>query len=129
MGVNVIDYFLNNIEPAGIKRMNANIKGLEGEISKYFSGPQPPTPTLTSLIDGTWKNLHDDYIGHQAYSSNVLNAQQLSNYESYLTSHIALGCMGAITAYMITRPGFLPALMQMAGVVAGDIAKLLPMVV
>jgi len=41
---------------------------------------------------------------------------------------VAMGCIGAIAAYAFTRPGFLPALMGMAGDIVKDFTSL-PIVV
>lgn len=107
-GLNIIDYFLQGAEPAGVSKLKANVAALESAAASLFKGSATTAIpiTLTSFLNTDWQT-QDPELPQQYYDA--------------LAAKMALGCMGAIYAYAFTRPGFLPALMQLAGSVLKDL--------
>lgn len=109
-GITMLDYLIKSVvddpsTPLGM--MHANAKKLEGLISEGVA--LSPTGALIKILSGEVTPTSTPQENTQQY----LDAQW---------SKIGLGCMGAIIAYAMTRPGFMPALIGMAGNVIKDIA-------
>ena len=78
-----------------------------GSMAKGMESPQTPNGTSVN------PNSYIDY-------GKMTNAQQATLNDA-TKAKIAMGCIGAILAYAVTRPGFLPALMGLAGNIVGDL--------
>ena len=112
-GVTMLDYLVQNVESStGIGKLKANADALKNDVGFLVSNT--PTGALVKLLQG----LRGEPSVASPPSTQEQALQQLQTYEAKL----ALACMGAIVAYAVTRPGFLPALMGMAGDIVKDIA-------
>ena len=109
-GITMLDYLVKSVvdDPSSpIGKLHANAAKLESIVSEGVA--LSPTGALIKILSGDVTPTVTSQETTQAY----LDAQW---------AKIGLGCMGAIIAYAVTRPGFMPALMAMAGNVAKDIA-------
>ena len=123
-GVTVLDYLIKSVSGAvdsstGIGKLKANAAALDSDVEWLFANS--PTGALAKLLGGLQGS------PPSSPSPMVLSrADALTQVKAY-EAKLALACMGAVVAYAVTRPGFLPAMLQMAATVGGDIAKLAPM--
>jgi hypothetical protein len=109
-GITMLDYLIKSVvdDPSTpLGKIHANAQKLEGLVSEGVA--LSPTGALIKILSGEVTPTSTPQENTQQY----LDAQW---------AKIGLGCMGAIIAYAMTRPGFMPALLGMAGNVIKDIA-------
>jgi hypothetical protein len=122
-GVTLIDYFIKDlpggvqglqndilaVETAGITILPQAVFGEASQIWNQITGNQPANAAPSQP--------QADLATYAKYGQLTADQKQILN--NAMVARIALGCLGAIAAYAFTRPGFLPALMQMAGDIVG----------
>jgi hypothetical protein len=109
-GITMLDYLVKSVvdDPSSpIGKLHAAAAKLEGIASEGVA--LSPTGALIKILSGE-------------ITPTTSSPETTQQYLEAQWAKIGLGCMGAIIAYAVTRPGFLPALMAMAGNVVKDIA-------
>lgn len=122
-GITMLDYLIKGVgevldSSTNLGKLKANASALDNDVSWLVNNS--PTGALARLLGGGSSS------GSDQNTIPISKTEALTQIKAY-EAKLALGCMGAIIAYAVTRPGFMPALLQMAATVGGDIAKLAPM--
>jgi hypothetical protein len=122
-GVTMLDYLVKSTgidDPnTPIGKLKANANALESDIGWVVANS--PTGALAKLLGQVSPGTASSTPWPQNAIVPTTEAQALAQAKAY-QAKLGLACMGAVVSYAVTRPGFLPALMGMAGDIIKDVA-------